>query len=95
MLIEDERADRIRTLEEQALFVQALGAVSEKDGPKRVMEAYQAQMRRVRGTAPDARPTSPLAAIVNDPYLAAIGARIARQARRRRKQQTEATPHGR
>jgi hypothetical protein len=95
MLVEDERADRIRTLEEQALFVQALGAVTEKDGPKRVLEAYQGQIRRLRGETPAARPTPPLAAIVNDPYLAAIGARIARQARRRRKQQTEATPHGR
>ena len=97
MLAEDERDARARALEEQATLVQGLAiALAGKDGPKHAWDAYREELRRLRGegTAPKAAPA--VAAIMADPYLAALGGRIARQARRRRlRAEAEAKPDGR
>lgn len=85
MLAEDARDARALALEEQAMLVQGLVlAFSGKDGPKHAWNAYQEELRRLRGEAPAFKPAPAVAAIMADPYLAALGGRIARQARRRR-----------
>lgn len=102
MLAEDARDARAVALQEQAMLVQGLVlAFAGKDGPKQAWNAYQEELRRLRGEPTDPKAgATPLAAIMADSYLAALGARIARQAVRRRKRaeaaaQAEGKPDGR
>ena len=94
MLAEDEKAERLRSLADQATFAQAIAvALTAKDGPQRVLDGYTAKMRAIRGG--NAAPQPTLATIMADPYLAAFGARIARQSRRRRKKAEKGAPDAR
>lgn len=92
MLAEDERDRKVRTLEEQALFVTALATAMQ--GPaasQQVLDAYRGEVKQARDAGRTAKAPQPVVAtILADPYLAPLAGRIARQARRRRKEKRAA-----